>query len=112
MIAPKTAPTAIPAFAPPLRPEGGGYGGGDTGEGAVGDCDADADVVVVEDRCNVAVLSEEAIVLVGFPALSNRNLPTPVSQQLFVWSQQKSWLLSVTFWQDTRSVPPVDASVV
>lgn len=36
----------------------------------------------------VAVLAPAATVVIGVPAESKRNLPTPVSQQSFVWSQQ------------------------
>jgi len=36
----------------------------------------------------VAVLAPAATVVIGVPAESKRNLPTPVSQQSLVWSQQ------------------------
>jgi len=36
----------------------------------------------------VAVLAPAATVVIGVPAESKRNLPTPVLQQSFVWSQQ------------------------
>ena len=46
------------------------------------DVDAvDVDIVDEVDGCSVALLSAEMIVFVGFPAVSRRNLPTPVSQQ-------------------------------
>lgn len=33
------------------------------------------------ERCRVAVLAENSMVVMIFPTLDNRNLPTPVSQQ-------------------------------
>lgn len=36
----------------------------------------------------VAVLAPAATVVIGVPAESKRNLPTPVLQQSVVWSQQ------------------------
>ena len=40
------------------------------------------------ERCWVAVLAEEAMVVKGFPVPDNWNLPTPLLQQSVVWSQQ------------------------
>lgn len=105
MIAPRATPTPIPAFAPVLRPEEAFGFEVDMGrEASEVDCvtaagagllgvskavaEAGRDCKDELDRCCVAVLADEPIVVAGVPAESNRNLPTPVSQQLSVWSQQ------------------------
>lgn len=101
--------TPIPILAPVLRPEDGGVGlvvGDAEGVGvwlvasAAVDRELDEEVleeVVVEllevlelelDIWRVALCAEESKVLVGTPASDSLNLPTPVSQQSFVWSQQ------------------------
>lgn len=40
---------------------------------------------------------------------STLNLPTPLLQQLALWSQQYDVSVFVTFEQDIKSVPPVSA---
>lgn len=55
--------------------------------------DENAVVVGIEEvdveRCRVAVLADDPIMVIkGIPVPESRNLPTPVIQQLFVWSQQ------------------------
>lgn len=57
----------------------------------------DDNLVLDHERCNVAVRAKLSMVVTGSPALGKRNLPTPVSQQSTVWSQQISRLLFVTF---------------
>ncbi len=43
---------------------------------------------VTAERCWVAVLAEDLMVVYAIPVPESWNLPTPVSQQPFVWSQQ------------------------
>lgn len=50
--------------------------------------------------------TRDSYVDTGSPALGNRNLPTPVSQQSKVLSQQKSRLLFMTRSQDMKVLPP------
>lgn len=106
-IAPSAAPTPIPVFAPPLKPEDvSGAEDGDACEpvsvtvivlevlrSPVERSGAEAEVVRRDeegalDSFRVAVLADERMVVIGVPTESSRNLPTPVSQQSFVWSQQ------------------------
>ena len=86
---PAATPTPIPAFAPALRPADG-KGVEEAEDLALEffdeDCRLDAEVEV--ERCWVAVLAEESMVVRGFPGPESENLPTPLSQQLLVWSQQ------------------------
>jgi len=96
---PTALPTPMPAFAPVLICEDGeaveeGSGGRGTAEeladaipkGVVEDDELDELVEVA--GCLVAVLAAAPSVVKAVPALSIRNLPTPVSQQSLVWSQQ------------------------
>ena len=101
--APAETPTAVPTFALVLSPAGGEevVEGNDSvfvaGKLATKELEGEDvvdNVVVVgreeadEERCWVAVLADEAMVVKGIPVPESRNLPTPVLQQLFVWSQQ------------------------
>lgn len=102
-MAPQATPVPIPAFAPVLSPDDSAVLEGSAGFDAdwvaakvPGLLEEVVDIGVeavpelcrlagVElERCLVSVLAATSIVLVGFPAKSNRNLPTPVWQQLFV----------------------------
>ena len=99
-ITPSATPTPISAFAPPLRPEEGlVVDEGNLGKPVIPEADVAAlegmvvdddreDLLVEVAKCRVADVAPEAIVVTAFPAVSTRNLPTPVSQQLVVWSQQ------------------------
>ena len=103
IIAPKETPVPISAFVPvenvDAEAEDGvceGKGRGvDTGP--VGWILSVVDCLFVVEECDVAELTGSPDDVKGSPARGNRNLPTPVSQQPMVWSQQKSRLLFVTF---------------
>lgn len=97
--APAETPTAIPTFALVLSPaDGEEVAEGDdavvvAGKSAaaeLGGEDADNNAVVVGreeadvERCWVAVLADEAMVVKGVPVAESRNLPTPLLQQLLV----------------------------
>ena len=99
MIMPAETPTPMPAFAPvPSLADGNGEAlvivAGELGTELLEAENVIMGVVVAGiegddvERCWVAVLAEETMVVKGFPVPDSRNLPTPLLQQSVVWSQQ------------------------